>query len=472
MFPCASLIRRQIDRRLLLIAYLLILPSAVWAAMPARPQRAAPTNTRVGYTPEARAILNPERGFHKNTDLLATGDLNWVRQQGCSLVRSYVQLDAFRDRPLSAEFLARLRDGFAKARNAGIKVLPVFAYNFPTDEDIHHGSLKQIPDAPLAIVLEHLRQLRPVLHENADVIACLELGFVGAWGEWHSSKFGLDSAENKRRVLDAILSALPDSRMAQIRYPADLMALYPKPLTAESAFSGSAQARTAWANMCFLSNESDSGTYLPIENKAAIQRYLEQASRFFVVGGETCQITPEQSRADAATALAELARFHWSYLNLDFHEPTIARWRREGCFEEIERRLGYRFELVSADVPGSVKAGQGATIRIALRNTGWASCYNPRDVYLIARAQDRSTSFRWRVPADPRRWFAGETRNLSIDFRLPRTAPRGAYRLLLALPDPAPTLRDRAEYAIRFANQDTWEPKTGMNDLRCDIAVY
>ena len=37
----------------------------------------------------------------------------------------------------------------------------------------------------------------------------------------------------------------------------------------------------------------------------------------------------------------------------------------------------------------------------------------------------------------------------------------GRYDVLLALPDPAPTLRDRREYAIRVANAGTWDAACG-----------
>ena len=37
--------------------------------------------------------------------------------------------------------------------------------------------------------------------------------------------------------------------------------------------------------------------------------------------------------------------------------------------------------------------------------------------------------------------------------------------MLLHLPDPSPRLRDRPEYAIRFANDQVWDAPTGFNQL-------
>jgi hypothetical protein len=52
-----------------------------------------------------------------------------------------------------------------------------------------------------------------------------------------------------------------------------------------------------------------------------------------------------------------------------------------------------------------------------------------------------------------------------MHLRLPATAPEGTYKLALWLPDSAVTLRNDSRYAIRFANDDVWDEKTGYNIL-------
>jgi hypothetical protein len=47
----------------------------------------------------------------------------------------------------------------------------------------------------------------------------------------------------------------------------------------------------------------------------------------------------------------------------------------------------------------------------------------------------------------------------------------GEYDVLLYLPDAAERLRDRPEYAVRFANDGVWEPDTGMNRLSTVVKV-
>jgi hypothetical protein len=54
---------------------------------------------------------------------------------------------------------------------------------------------------------------------------------------------------------------------------------------------------------------------------------------------------------------------------------------------------------------------------------------------------------------------------------LPLSLPAGDYDLLLHLPDPEPSLRNRSEYAVRLANNGLWEAGTGYHRLGVDVNV-
>ena len=58
-----------------------------------------------------------------------------------------------------------------------------------------------------------------------------------------------------------------------------------------------------------------------------------------------------------------------------------------------------------------------------------------------------------------------------MDAPLPANLPAGDYDLLLHLPDAASGLSSRPEYAIRLANQNTWEASTGYNNLEIILKV-
>jgi len=220
------------------------------------PARAVPQdNSAATYKASQEDFPNPERGFfiERNynpgrragrPDGFTLDDLRAARTKGMTMVRAVYTLTPFRDALLSPEFLAHFTADFALLRQAGFKVIPRFAYNA--------GPIGA-QDASLARVLEHIEQLKPILRENADVIAFVEAGFAGAWGEWHSSTNGmfytppppaLTTINDKTRaIVAALLAALPD-RMVALRCPRFKEQLTgPEPLSLKEAFTGTLKAR-------------------------------------------------------------------------------------------------------------------------------------------------------------------------------------------------------------------------------------
>lgn len=430
------------------------------------------TKKIVTYKQTTENFLNPERGFHDIIDLMSDQDFSDVRQKGHTLSRAYIQLDEYRNRPLSAAFLSQLNQQFQLLRLSGTKVVLRFSYNFPTGD----GDMDNAPDASLNLTLTHINQLKPILQRNADVIATLQGGFIGAWGEWHSSRNRLDRPQPKAKILAALLTTLPPSRMVQLRYAKDIQTNYPQALTRANAFRGNPQARVGFHNDCFLANQADSGTYEP--NRSILKNYISDIAPFIVVGGETCQATPTEHRSDCPTAELELARFHWSYLNANFYKPDLDRWRAEGCYKRIARNLGYRLQLVRSDFPLQVNRDRQFRGNFVIKNVGYASPFNPRNLELILRHQQTGKIYRLPVlkplskTNDPRFWLP-QVGEVAVDVRgiIPKAAPLGGYEVLLNLPDPMPKLANRPEYSIRLANEQTWEAKTGFNSLRRTIML-
>jgi len=418
---------------------------------------AAPTTT-VTYEGTEALFPNPERGFHRGVNLVTGTDYSSIPAEGLTLARSYIRLDDYRDSPLPESLLTALGVGFEAARTAGIKIVPRFAYNFGFE-----------PDAPLSRVLEHIGQVTPVLQQNADVIAVLHAGFIGAWGEWHASTNDLTTPENSKQIAEALLDALPATRMIQVRTPTAKEAMWGAALTPAEAFGGSYKARTGHLNDCFLCNETDAGTY-PSNQLEEYKDFVAQETLFTPMGGETCQVNEGNQRGDCVTTLAEMERLHWSYINLSFFEPAIDRWRDEGCFDTIDRRLGYRFRLTEADVPPEVRPGGQFVLRVALHNEGWAALFNARPVF-ITLADGTSRHEVQLGTVDPRTWPAGEDASFSVRLELPSDMPEGDYLLALWLPDEAPGLRANPAYSIRFANDQGWDPVTGEQALG-DVQVH
>jgi hypothetical protein len=154
-------------------------------------------------------------------------------------------------------------------------------------------------------------------------------------------------------------------------------------------------------------------------------------------------------------------------LNSSFHLPTLDAWKREGCYDEIGRNLGYRLEVVQARWSESAAPGAVFRLDLQLRNQGWAAPINARPLCLVI--DDGNHAFVARLSEDLRPVLGpGAAWRFDSQLVLPPTVRPGVYEMFLWLPDPAPPLAMRAEYSIRLANAGIWRDQgrnAGMNAL-------
>jgi hypothetical protein len=399
---------------------------------------------------ECTGVLNPERGFFRFRDLRDLGDVSELRDDGYSLIYGRVLLDDYRERDLDTDLLETLAESFASARAAGLKVLPRFYY---ADDGTS-------PDAPLERVLGHIAQLTPLLEGSTPVIAALHAGFVGAWGEWHSSTNDLTAPETRRSIFDALLAALPPSRMVLARRPSHKLDAYGGPLDEASAFQGDALGRIGHLNDCFLASDDDLGTYQEPGEKA----YAAADSAYTAVGGETCAVNVPRSACEAAEG--ELALHHFSFLNADYHPDVLAAWRDGGCFERIRCRLGYRLALLALSAPARSTAGAAFSLFLRLFNDGYARVYNPRGAWLVL---DGPATVELELELDLREFAPAEGSERCLRVELPASLPAGSYRLGLRFPDPDEPNDPR--YAVRVSSGASWDDETGVNWLDANVVV-
>jgi hypothetical protein len=414
----------------------------------------APGRTR-SYTRSTDRFTNPERGFYRAVDLLQESELSWLREDHPydSLVYSYLHLDDFRDRAIPAATLSALTDALDVARDDGFEVILRFAYNegpYPDSE----------PDAPLSRIQAHITQVAPILAANTDVIAVVQAGFIGAWGEWHTSTNDLDEDPAARRaVIDALLAALPSTRSTQVRYPpyiADLIG--GEPLDASRAWDGSFASRIGFHNDCFVSSNTDVGTY-PSDAVEEWRAFASAHTAFAPSGGETCDPFPARSACEPA--IAEMEAMHFSFVNRDYHPDIVSAWEDDGCIEEIDRRLGYRFVLTEGSLPDAVRPGGSFVVALTLTNEGFAAPFNPRPLRLVIDGP--GGRFEVTLPDDVRHWLPGE-HELVARLGLPALDP-GEYTVSLWLPSSEASVASDPAFSIRLANQGVWDASAGSNTI-------
>lgn len=430
----------------------------------------------ITYTASSAVISNPERGFYKHTSngstLNQTTLANYRLNNNITLIYRNFKLDNFKTGPLTADYLTSIQNDFDKIRNAGIKCVIRFTYSNDTGDSPK--------DASKAVILGHITQLKPILLANADVIAVAQAGFIGTWGEWFytdQAEFGgwgynqtnltQENLNNRKEVVNAFLNALPNDRMIQIRKPTFKQDLFStSAITNSQAFNQSSIARIGHHNDCFLATSDDNGTY---DNVTTEYPYLAQETKFLPMGGETCDINAP--RTDCTTALFEMNKFHWSYLNLDYYPDVIDGFQTQNCFVDIQKKLGYRFELKTATLPTAVALGSTLPITLKIVNQGFASPFNERKAYIVLKNLATNQVYPIRMNADPRLWLGPNEITITENLTLPANLTTGNYKMYLHLPDKAPSLAARPEYAIRFANENTWESITGYNSLNHTLSV-
>jgi hypothetical protein len=442
-------------QRLRPLALLVILSAYAHAGQSTDHASGSPAETT--FQASADEIANPERGMYVwAADNLAA----WTQAQadaqfaaGYRIVYAPVRLDAHAGHALPAALLGDLTKGFAVARRAGLKVIPRFMYNFPAGETAYRAA----QDAPIDRVLEHIGQLKPVLAANADVIAYLQAGFIGAWGEWHTSSNNLTLPARRMQIRDALLAVLPANRFLQVRYPPYLMAWAPQ---APRWRDGSAASRIGVHNDCFLASNTDVGTYS--ENAATRQReraYVAALSTTAPFGAETCNpadaVNPTP-RTSCEDILREGQRFGLTYLNDSYYRDLFhQRWQTQGCLAQVKRSMGYRFELVTLRHSSRIVAGQSGELVLTVRNSGWARAFNPRSVQIVLRHRADGRVVRLDLASiDPRAWLPGQTSTATARIAIPGGTPTGAWDMLLALPDGAASLAGDVRYSVRPANTD------------------
>ena len=162
-------------------------------------------------------------------------------------------------------------------------------------------------------------------------------------------------------------------------------------------------------------------------------------------------------------AVTTLEKYHFSYLHIGYHQQVLSRWKQQNCFNEIDKRLGYRLVLREAGFSKSANAGENYNVVLKMENVGFAAPMNPRDAFLVLSSTDGKVVKTYPVNSDPRTWYSGSF-ILKQTIQLPSEA--GKYNLSLYLPDPEPTLKDNSRFAIQLANKGVWDEKTGFNNLK------
>lgn len=411
----------------------------------------------VVYQPSTAIINNPEIGFYHytstsegpNYNLLSLSTLNGYKNNENIVViqRQFFLKPFITGIPITQAYLNNVQADFNTVRSAGAKIIVRFTYT-SNNATVYQPTKAQI--------LAHIQQLVPVINANKDVIVCIQAGFIGQYGEWYytnSTEFGTGDYTaltptqwtNRKEIMDAMINSYPVEIPLQLRY------IYAK----QKMYGNTYVGRIGFYNDAFLAVDGDGGTFLADDNNppstADVNYWIANTVNNPVTGETNAVNSP---RTDCSNTLIEMNRYNWSLINKDYYPANITNWQTNGCYLEMQKKLGYRFELNSSDITNDV-------LRITLTNTGYANLFKERKAYLIFKNTITNVEFSFLLDSNVKNWTDV---GYQIATGLQQYAiPNGTYKLYMNIPDP---LNNSVIYSIQMANIGTWIPTSGYNDLQ------
>jgi lysophospholipase L1-like esterase len=410
-------------------------------------------------------VANPERGItinhrsHSSNDS-ATGIGNQPKALPTpsglvTLAKCIWVLQDFRNSAISTAFMTRIEDDLKIARNGGFKVIPAFAYwyNGPQTGNGETARDLNISDTNENRIKAHIEQLAPLLNQYKDVIAWMQAGFMGAWGEGNKSCNGLDydgtPSAAVKRIFDHLLDYIHTDIMIGCRYPPALQHMYGSAVTESGAYSGSDISRL----MLF---DDYMGEVFPSSFNQAQSLWTGQ-------NGEGVPNGFDSGNIGGNRGIDYLKAGHFSAIQ-PIGDPHLSSWNSAGVWDDIQRGLGYRFALLESRIPSTIPRGGTFNVILKIKNDGFANPINKRLARIVLRNNSTGIITRLTAFGDIRKNYPnpGATKDVTHRVTIPAGQPTGNYQVFLELPDPA--YLDPKNNHLRFSARVTSRDASG-NDI-------
>ena len=413
-----------------------------------------------------KTILNPSRGFYVQYDSAYTENpaeikMSDLRNHGISLAMIAFDIKDFRDSPISPEKLQELDSALQNAKKFGLKVIFRAAYGF-TEYSIKNDS------TDIETIKAHIDQIAPVLNKNMDVIYVVQAGFLGAWGEWHSSNLlGNDEQKNtivRNEVVSYLSQKLDSSIVINLRRPRFIR---------DAIAAGVSSTRLGLHNDALLSSPDDMGTYDdPTFTKAADIEWLRQNMASSINGGEMPTVG-EFSKFE--NAVNELNALHIGYLNHEYNKEALKSWEtikveNSNGLSYIEKHLGYRISISSARMPEQLRQNSALNFSFTLINQGYASppsnfsldavlridgknYYYPLDSVTVSSIlSNNNSTFEARI--DPPKDYQGNTMKIGLRIRPVEESIEDDIRYSIEFVNKTTQFIDGTNYFCEYVNKD------------------
>ena len=354
----------------------------------------------------------------------------------------------------------------------------------------------------LSQILTHMEQIGPIVNEYASSVYLMQGIFVGNWGEMNNT-IHIGNGEMET-LIQKLADVIDPSIFLSVRTPAHWRSIVGDSADGDGnatkrRISGGTQptllsiadpqlallaSRLGLFNDGMLGSANDTGTYGDKMSADADTNYSDawvredeltfqnELCRYVPNGGE---VTIDNVYNDFDNAIKDLAQMHVSYLNREYDDTVLNKWRKTTVnentmnknavigsdvnantiwngmsgYDYIERHLGYRYILDSSSLKFHPLFDDTGMLTVEIRNVGFSNCYRPLDVkvYVVSDLTGECVS-ETTVDTDPRLWNSGETSMFTVPIDI-RNLHDQNYTFYLKCTDPA------LDRTIQFANTQT-----------------
>lgn len=369
--------------------------------------------------------------------------------------------------------------------NNGCMVALRFRYDDEGKDNPEPASFEQ--------VLHHIEQLKNsgLFEKYSDIIAFVECGFVGKWGEMHGGKY--TSVQHKAQVLEALLQAVPAPIPVTVRTP-DIFAEWAGITRAElsdrelidslseSKYTSDIQKnkdRIGLFDDGYMGSNSDLGTYA---NREIETNWLSVQTLTSYFGGEFSGNIDFAKQYDTylpENSIPEMYKTHLSYINsnifnlykdytfsteYDINNSNNSAYYGQTVFQFIRDHIGYRFVIRDSKLTETVGQGEDIQVNFKVENTGFANVIPQVQSYVLLEKDGIFTYAA--ADIDCRQWLSCTETENTLNITLPDCLPAGNWNIYLKLSMGTPIdILNMNSRSIRFANDDVWNPSLGANRL-------
>ncbi len=422
----------------------------------------------LNYEESIEEISNPDQGFYRpvyvkinengamyNKDVInSQTQLYHLR---CDISAFSEAVNKAADKPVTDEALKGLDALLFFLKENDKNAIVRFAY-----DPGYNGSADKEP--ALEVMLGHVKGVCSVLNRYVNTVTAIETGLIGPWGEMHTS-----AAANKEHItplINAFLTAASEIPVL-VRTPEMIYnyinVSYDK--VEEISISPDEKAyRLGLYNDGYLGSESDLGTY---RNRERDINFLSVQNAHLPFGGEVT--VPDSPFHNIETCLPEMNKIHLSYLNIEWDNRVIEKWKNtfytDACglekqyygktaFTYIQNRLGYRFVLKNSVFTYS-SSSEKLNVRLTLQNAGFGNLNRNKRAKLIFTDSTGAAVY----IAD----YGEIAVKDELEFNVKHGLESGKYDVYLRIY--GEELQSAPLYCVKFANDGLWNDELKANKI-------